>query len=175
MTLPVVIPSGFGLAPGIINHTIDLKVAIRATGRTVGDDVLGPVALAAGYLATVAPNQIENKNTGASWNDYAGDFLVDSFGFAYSEAAGDAAGLALIETGPGALVGNFAADIAAGQAYDAIMENGGRQTVINAIGMLPSVISYLLESDYDPLVDPVEESPSPEEQIITPSGTPSPY
>ncbi|MEW6085789.1 MAG: RHS repeat-associated core domain-containing protein [Chloroflexota bacterium] len=178
--IPVVIPAGYGIKPGIINKAIDLKVGIRVIGRTVGDDLFGPL-MGIGAIATILPNQIENVNQGKhlirDWNEYVGDALVDGAGFITSEISGDIAAAGLLWTGPeGALIGNFAGDIAWGLAWENSMERGGnRQRFINWLGELPEEIDKfknLLPKTNLP--DPVKESPDPWEQIIRPIGTPVP-
>jgi RHS repeat-associated protein len=138
--IPVVMAQEYSETPAIIKHLIDIKILTRIGGRGMGD-VLLPALLPLSILITIAPNQIENILGGStSWNDYVGDFVVDGGGFILSEAAGTAAGAALIETGGGALVGKVTADFAFGLAWEAKMESGGRQTVINNVGNIPSVV-----------------------------------
>jgi RHS repeat-associated protein len=173
--LPVVIPSGYGMKSGIYNYPIDIKYYGRIGGRAIGDDLLGPMFFT-GWAVSVLPNQIENYNERAPWNDYAGDFVVDSMGFLVSEGAGDVAAFALIESGPGAIVANFGGDFVTSLAWDNAMESGGRQRTIDFIGQAPSIVSGVFSSltpQYN-YPSPVHESPRPSNQIITPIGTPSP-
>jgi hypothetical protein len=164
------------LKPGLIKHSIDLKVTIRATGRTVGDNLLGPL-FTIGYLATVVPEQIINITEGKTlkddWNDYLGDFAIDSAGFFVSELAGTAAFGATSGSGPGALAAKFGGDFAMGLAWEQWAESGARKNVINWLGELPDKFSTLQYENKYP--NPISVSPRPWEQIITPIGTPTVY
>jgi len=173
--LPVVIPKGYGNeTTQIINTTISFK-SIRTTGR-LGDDLI-PITLAIGWLLTIAPEQVENYFTGAEWNEYVGDFVVDTGGFATSEMAGDIVGGSLAFLHPVAgLGGNFAGDIAWGLAWENAMETEGyRLSAISWIGELPARARYLSELlSQNNRPDLVRESPHPWQQIIKPSQTPMP-
>jgi hypothetical protein len=61
---------------------------IRTIGRTIGDDLGGPLFYA-GFLLTVSPNLIENHLTEASIEEVLIEYIVDSSGFLVAEMAGD--------------------------------------------------------------------------------------
>jgi RHS repeat-associated protein len=171
--IPVVMAQEYSETPAIIKHLIDIKILTRIGGRGMGD-VLLPALLPVSILITIAPNQIENILTGStSWNDYVGDFVVDGGGFILSEATGTAAGAALIETGGGALVGKVTADFAFGLAWEAKMESGGRQSVINGVGNIPSLVvdvvkAAIIVTKIEPLQPYPQIMPVPTPPILGP-------
>jgi hypothetical protein len=68
-------------------RTFDGSVWARSAGRLVGDASVAPL-FAIGLGVSLLPEQVENLRTGAPWNEFVADGMVDSGIFLGSEAAG---------------------------------------------------------------------------------------
>jgi hypothetical protein len=132
---------------GTLIKRIDTDIAIRTLGRTLGDDVFGPLApvlMSLGWAISLAPEQIENWNKGAPLSEYLADAIVDTGGFVISEVAGDLAGLGTEAwTGNPALAlgAQFVGDIGIGVAYDLLIRD------LEARDRLRQEIEALLTAD----------------------------
>ena len=90
-TIPLILPMlrGFGMddLAGPLVRSIDTGLLIRSAGRLIGDAAAPPLFVI-GWGLSVAPEQVADLRAGASWNEHAADFVVDSGIFLASEAAG---------------------------------------------------------------------------------------
>jgi uncharacterized protein YukE len=89
VTLVLPMLKGFGMddVAGPLVRTFDGSFWVRSFGRLIGD-ASAPPLFAIGWGLSVAPEQIQNIQTGAPWNEYAADLAVDSGIFLASEGAG---------------------------------------------------------------------------------------
>lgn len=96
LVLPMLRGLGMDEVAGPLVQTFDSSFWVRSVGRFFGDASAAPLFVI-GWGITLAPAQIRNVSTGAPWNDFVADGIVDSGTYLGSEAAGWA----------GLLVGNF--------------------------------------------------------------------
>jgi hypothetical protein len=176
VALPVIRGFGYDDLPMPLLRRLGLDETAQASGRLLGrtvGDSLFPPAFVVGYCLTIAPEQIENIITGAQWNEYIADLLVDSGGYLVSEAGGYV-GLAIgAPAGPGGeVVGKLAGDVLAGARWDMMADSGGwREELAEAIGNGPEALSAALGDLPETLAEPVP-TPGPTQPTTTPTPTP---
>ena len=166
LTLPIVIPGGFGLSDEgavVLYRLIDeiSPLAVRSIGRGV-DEVLGPLAWPAGWALTVAPSQIENEVLDAPMHEREADLELDTYGFVLAEALGDIAFLLTAEFGPISIPFGAATDLVVGAAYDTLLERSGFRD------------AYVAMNEPRPDELPPEPVPTPGLPTLRPEETPHP-
>jgi hypothetical protein len=152
VTLVLPMLKGFGMddVAGPLVRTFDGSFWVRSFGRLIGD-ASAPPLFAIGWGLSVAPEQIQNIQTGAPWNEYAADLAVDSGIFLASEGAGWLAGTGgtIAGTAIGApwlgIPAKFVADVGTGLglewAFDSI---NLRPWLTEVIGEAPQGLAILL-------------------------------
>jgi hypothetical protein len=178
--ITVVLPMlrGFGMddVTGPLIRSIDLDMGVRSFGRLIGDVGAGPL-FGVGWGITLAPEQLANIKTGAPWNEFVADALIDSAGFVGSEGAGWVVGVgagvggAAIGHPEVALPVKISVDLGAGMIYDSyIDENNIRDWLTGKIGDLPDEFRARLADGSEWEIRPI---PTPPEGPWA-TGTPTP-
>jgi hypothetical protein len=120
---------------GPLVRRIDPNVAVRSYGRAVGD-ASAPPLLGVGWALTLAPEQIKDLKEGAPASEHLADAIIDTTGFAVSEASGWGLGALLFaatgENPIAGFVGKFIGDFGAGIYYDIKAEEGGWREELQA-------------------------------------------
>jgi len=128
VTLVLPMLKGFGMddVAGPLVRTFDGSFLIRSVGRLFGD-ASAPPLFVAGWVISAAPELYQNIRTGAPWNEFVADSVIDSGIYLGSEGAGWlalAGGTAV--AGPEAGVPlKFAADVIAGAYLEYQAETHG--------------------------------------------------
>jgi len=166
ITLPVIIPRGFGLTDEgavVLYRMMDeiSPVAVRSVGRGV-DEILGPLAWPAGWALSVAPSQIENEVLDAPMYEREADLELDTYGFVLAEALGDIAFLLSAELGPVSIPVGAATDLIAGAVYDSLLDRTGLRD------------AYVAMNEDQPDVSSPAPVPTPGPPAVQPQGTPNP-
>jgi hypothetical protein len=160
---------------GPLLRQVDTGFLVRSFGRLVGDASIPPLFMI-GWGLTLAPEQIRNFSTDASWNERLADGVVDSGNFLVGEAAGWAVGLlSAPEAGPGAIGVKLVADVVAGAYYDSKADQfNWRELLTKEIGEIPDeALRGLAEASQRILEQEALRIPTPE-ILPAPTGTPSP-
>jgi hypothetical protein len=87
LVLPMLRGLGMDEVAGPLVQTFDSSFWVRSVGRFVGDAAATPL-LIIGWGISLAPEQIRNIGSGAPWNEFVADGIVDSGIFVGSELAG---------------------------------------------------------------------------------------
>jgi len=169
VALPMLRGFGFDEVSGPLLKEIDSDFTIRALGRAIGEPLLSPVALTAGYLITLYPEFRENVETTAPLAEFVADAVVDSVGFGVGEAAGDIAGSVALESGPGAIAAKLTVDVGVGFAYDLAVDDLGVRDWLTA-----ELVSWgeRQQPDEEPPLAPPQPPPTP--PTASPTRTPAP-
>lgn len=150
---------------------IDSNIAVRALGRLLGEPLLSPAALGAGWGILLYPEIQENRDKGATSAEYAANFLIDGGGFWGGELVGWLLGGVASETGSGALVAKLGMDVFAGSVYDTYINSiGGREKLTEFIQSQVSDNDLSLpEFEITPVPRPTPEPVDAEEGVYDPN------
>ena len=151
LVLPMLRGLGMDEVAGPLVQTFDSSFWVRSAGRLVGDASAVPL-LIVGWGITLAPEQIRNVRTGAPWNEFAADGMIDSGIFAASELAG-LAGLGIGSYFGGPAVGvpfKFAFDLGAGAGLDYLSgQYDWRPTLASEVAQVPAGVSLWFTNAMD--------------------------
>jgi hypothetical protein len=167
VTFAVAIPSDMSME--IVQYNVSFK-DIRLYGRTIGDDILGPLSLGVGLALTILPEQLENIDKGADISEFIVDGVIDGGGFAVSEMAGDAlAAVSAPFVGPAMIGVMYVVDIGVGVFWDSTV---GSEASRSYFTNLPNDVSafnqymqnppqgYYGSGDFSPTYDDVYVLPT---------------
>jgi uncharacterized protein YukE len=179
VTLVLPMLKGFGMddVAGPLVRTFDGSFWVRTAGRVLGD-ASAPPLFVVGWGLSALPEQIENIRTGAPWNEFVADMVIDSGIYLGSEGAGWVGlvgGTAV--AGPEAGVPlKFGADIIAGAYLEYQAEtHGWREGLAAEVRGIPvSFDLWMASALEDALTADIPPIPTPPE-VHSAIQTPVPY